>query len=57
MRESYDKFECGICLKDDESQEHIHTCKEIWKIRKESTENMPNYKKTTNGNAIEKLYV
>ena len=54
MKGMYDTFECGVCLKDDETQEHIYTCKEIWKMREEI---IPDYNKIFNGNTREKLNV
>ena len=57
MKGMYDTFECGVCLKDDETQEHIYTCKEIWKMREENSEIIPEYNKIFNGNTREKLNV
>ena len=53
----YDTYECEVCLNKDESQEHIYTCEEIWKIRKESFNDNPDYENVMNGNAHQKLEV
>ena len=54
MKGMYDTFECGVCLKDEETLEHIYTCKEIWKMWEEI---IPDYKKIFNGKTREKLNV
>ena len=33
MKSQYDTFECSICHKEDESQNHIYECKEILKMK------------------------
>ena len=53
----YDTYECLVCLNQDESQEHIYSCEEIWKIRKESFSNVPEYEKIMNGKTNQKLEV
>ena len=53
----YDTYECEVCLNKDESQEHIYKCEEIWKIRKESFIDNPNYENIMNGSAHQKLEV
>ena len=30
----YDTYECKVCLHENESQEHVYQCKEIWNLRK-----------------------
>ena len=35
MKGSFENYECEVCLKENESQEHIYNCIEIWKIRNE----------------------
>ena len=53
----YDTYECRVCLNEDESQEHIYKCEEIWKIRKESSNDNPDYENIMNGSADQKLEV
>ena len=53
----YDTYECGVCLKEDESQEHIYKCKEIWKTKDNNGEQIPEYGKIKNGNTKEKLQI
>ena len=49
----HDTYECGVCLKEDESQEHIYKCKEIWKAKDNQREKIPEYEKIRNGNTKE----
>ena len=57
LKGSYDTYECGVCLKEDESQEHVYNCKEIWKIKDKSDENIPSYDKIMKGNVRDKIEV
>jgi hypothetical protein len=53
----YDTYECKVCLNENESQEHVYQCKEIWKLRKNEYEKIPSYDKIMTGNVQEKLEV
>ena len=57
MKGLYDTYECSVCLNQDESQEHIYSCGEIWNTRKESFSNVPEYENIMNGNTKQKLEV
>jgi hypothetical protein len=57
MKGLYDTYECQVCFKLDESQEHIYSCEEIWNKRKESFSNVPEYENIMNGNTHQKLEV
>ena len=57
MKGLYDTYECSVCLKQDESQEKIYKCGEIWNTRKESFSNVPEYENIMNGNTKQKLEV
>ena len=53
----FDTYECSVCLNQDESQEHIYSCEEVWKIKKESFSNDPEYKNIMNGKTNQKIEV
>ena len=53
----YDTYECGVCLEEEESQKHIYECKEIWKMKENNDEKIPDYENIMNGNVREKLEV
>ena len=53
----YDTYECDVCLKDEESQKHIYECKEIWKIRQISHENISMYENILTGDVSEMIEV
>ena len=41
MKGIYDAYECKVCQNEDESQEHVYECKEIWKLRKKDYLKIP----------------
>ena len=43
MQGIYDKHECEVCIKNEETHKYVYECKYIWKIRGESRENIPKY--------------
>ena len=49
--------ECTICLKENETQQHIYICNEIFKISGRKKENNPMYEKIINGNRKEKIEI
>ena len=49
----YDTYECGICLKEDESQEHIYKCTEILKLKEINDDKIPEYWKIMEGTTEE----
>ena len=57
----YDTYECGVCLKEDESQEHIYKCTEILKLKEINDDKIPEYWKimdgTTEGTTEEKFEI
>ena len=57
MKGIYDAYECKVCQNEDESQEHVYECKEIWKLRKKDYLKIPSYEKIMNGSVKEKLEV
>ena len=57
MKSAYDSYECKVCEKDDETQQHVYECKEIWKIKGKNIENIPQYEKIKNGSVSEQVEV
>ena len=57
MKNEYDTYECNVCYSEDESQEHIYKCAEIWKLKEEKYENIHNYEKIISGSVKEKVEV
>ena len=54
----YDYFECDVCGKEEESQEHILKCTEIMNMNKEKQEQeIPNYKRLFDGQVSEQLHI
>ena len=49
--------ECTICLKENETQQHVYICNEIFKISGRKNENNPKYQKIINGNRKEKIEI
>ena len=49
--------ECSVCLDENETQEHIYTCDEIWEKRGKIKENIPKYEQIMTGNRKEKILV
>ena len=49
--------ECTICLKENETQQHVYICNEIFKISGRKNENNPMYEKIINGNRKEKIEI
>ena len=49
--------ECTVCLKENETQQHIYICNEILKVSGRKKENYPMYEKILNGNRKEKIQV
>ena len=52
----YDTYECDICGKEDENQEHILTCSELLKRNKEIDE-IPEYAKLFDGKLHDQLKI
>ena len=57
MKSSFDQYECKSCYKENESQDHIYECSEIWKIRNENKNEQENYNNIYVGNLTQKLKV
>ena len=57
MKGIYDEYECKVCEEENETQEHIYECREIWKMRKKEQIKNPSYEKIMNGSIKEKLEV
>ena len=57
MQQLYDTHECSICMKENETQEHIYKCEEIWKLREKNYEKIIEYEKILTGNVMEKLEI
>ena len=54
---AYETHECSVCLKENETPEHIYICNEICKISGEKKGNYPMYEKIINGNRKEKIEI
>ena len=52
----YFTHECELCNEEEETQEHIFTCKEILKNKKDDAK-LPEYKKILEGNAKSQLEI
>ena len=57
MKGNHEKFECSVCFLEEESQEHVYQCKNIWKIKKQSDSNIPKYEEILWGDVTQKLKV
>ena len=57
MQQIYDTHECSMCMKENETQEHIYKCEEIWKWREKKYEKMIEYEKILTGNVMEMLEI
>ena len=57
MKGKFDKFECSVCFIEEETQEHVYQCEEIWKLKKQSNKNIPNYEEILWGDILQKLKV
>ena len=53
----FDSFECEVCNKEDETQEHIYKCEEIWKNNDKIYDEIPDYDGIMTGNIKEKLKI
>ena len=53
----YDTYECQVCMNDDESQEHINKCTEIWRVRNVKFDEIPDYENIMNGSVKQKLEI
>ena len=53
----YDTYECGVCLKEDETQEHIYKCTEILKLKEINDDKMPEYEKIMVGTTKEQIEI
>ena len=56
MKSQYDTFECSICYKEDESQNHIYECEEILKMKNSAVER-PKFEEIMTGDVHEKIKV
>ena len=57
MKSQYDSYECLVCLKEDETQEHVYVCEEISKYQSIVNSETPKYQQILNGTVNEKLKV
>ena len=57
LKGAYDTFECEVCQDEDETQEHVYNCKEIWKLKEYDNENIPEYEKILHGSVKEQIAV
>ena len=51
----YDSYQCEICMKEDESQEHIYNCREI--LKRKENENVEDFEKILHGSVKEQVEV
>ena len=56
-KNKFDTHECTICHKEEETQFHVYTCEEIWKIRGDNRENYTSYEKILDGKRKEKIQI
>ena len=57
MKKLSKTHECSMCLKENETQEHIYTCDKIWEKSGKKNENHPEYGKIMTGNRKEKIMI
>ena len=49
-KNQFETYECSVCFAENETQEHIYQCEEIWKLKKESKIEIPKFEEILNGN-------
>ena len=57
QQNNYEHHECRFCFTENETQEHLYQCKEIWKFMKNEFESIPKYEKIIEGSIREKIQV
>ena len=57
FKNNFETHECKICLKEEETQFHVYTCEDIWKIKGENRENYKSYEKILDGPRNEKIQI
>ena len=57
QQNNYENHECRFCYIENETQEHLYKCIEVWKLMKKEFENIPNYEKIIDGSIKEKIQI
>ena len=57
QQNNYEHHECRFCFIENETQEHLYQCKEIWKFIKNDFESIPKYEKIIEGSNREKIQI
>ena len=53
----FESFECKVCNKEDETQEHVYQCKEIRKHIEDKESKVPDYENILTGDTNAKIEV
>ena len=53
----YETYECSVCFNENESQEHIYLCDDIWKLKNQSKTEIPKFEEIIYGNIQQKVKV
>ena len=57
MKSMYEEYECRVCRKENETQEHIYQCKKIFEYRETTNKMKTDYEKIENGSVSEQREV
>ena len=57
MKSKYETLECEACLLENESQQHVYECEQIWRKRDIKNIEKPMYENIIWGNVIQKIKV
>ena len=56
-KNQFETLECSVCSEENESQEHIYQCKEIWKLKNQNRIEIPEYEEILHGDVQQKVKV
>ena len=56
-KNQFETYECSVCFAENETQEHIYQCEEIWKLKKQSKKEIPKFEEILHGNIQQKVKV
>ena len=56
-KNQFETYECSVCFAENETQEHIYQCEEIWKLKKQSKKEIPKFEEILYGNIQQKVKV
>ena len=56
-KNQFETHECSVCSMENESQEHIYLCDQIWKLKKQRKMEIPKFEEIMYGNLKQKVKV